>query len=133
MSQARPQAWWRQARSDLDLAVLASGNGFHAQACFFAAQAAEKALKGAIVELGLEPPHSHVLDRLLALLIAQGLDGEPLATLPLRALTRMTVTSRYPLDDAPPVDLFDRADADQAITTAEAVLRWVEQLDQPSG
>ena len=27
------------------------------QACFFAAQAAEKALKGAIVELGLEPPH----------------------------------------------------------------------------
>jgi hypothetical protein len=23
MSQARPQAWWRQARSDLDLAVLA--------------------------------------------------------------------------------------------------------------
>lgn len=69
-----------------------------------------------------------MLDRLLAVLIAQGLDGEPLATLPLRALTRMTVTSRYPLDDAPPVDLFD-----QAITTAEAVLRWVEQLDQPSG
>jgi|688.fasta_scaffold661867_3 HEPN domain-containing protein len=45
MSQARPQAWWRQARNDLDLAVLASGNGFQAQACFFAAQAAEKALK----------------------------------------------------------------------------------------
>jgi HEPN domain-containing protein len=46
MSQARPKAWWRQARNDLDLAVLASGNGFQAQACFFAAQAAEKALKG---------------------------------------------------------------------------------------
>ncbi len=133
MSQARPQAWWRQARNDLDLAVLASDNGFHAQACFFAAQAAEKALKGAIVELGQEPPHSHVLDRLLAVLIAQGLDGEPLMALPLRALTRMTVTSRYPLDDTPPAELFDRADADQAITTAEAVLRWVEQLDQPSG
>lgn len=56
MSQARPQAWWRQARNDLDLAVLASGNGFQAQACFFAAQAAAKALKGAIVELGQEPP-----------------------------------------------------------------------------
>ena len=28
------------------------------QVCFFAAQAAEKALKGAIVELGQEPPHS---------------------------------------------------------------------------
>jgi HEPN domain-containing protein len=131
MSQARPQAWWRQARNDLDLAVLASGNGFQAQACFFAAQAAEKALKGAIVELGQEPPHTHVLERLLAVLIAQGADGEPLAALPLRALTRMTVTSRYPLDDTPPLDLFDLADARSAIATAEAVLRWVEQLDQP--
>jgi len=36
MSQARPMAWWRQARNDLDLAVVASRNGFHAQACFFA-------------------------------------------------------------------------------------------------
>ena len=59
--------------------------------------------------------------------------NEPLAALPLRALTRMTVTSRYPLDDTPPVDLFDPADADAAIATAEAVLRWVEQLDQPGG
>jgi HEPN domain-containing protein len=133
MSQARPQAWWRQARNDLDLAVLASGNGFQAQACFFAAQAAEKALKGAIVELGQEPPHTHVLERLLAVLIAQGADGKPLAALPLRALTRMTVTSRYPLDDTPPLDLFDSADAHAAIATAEAVLHWVEQLDQPGG
>lgn len=36
MSQARPQAWWRQAHSDLDLAQIASGRGFHAQACFLA-------------------------------------------------------------------------------------------------
>ena len=27
-------AWWRQARNDLDLAVVASSNGFHAQVCF---------------------------------------------------------------------------------------------------
>ena len=44
------------------------------------------------------------------MLIAQGADGERLATLPLRALTRMTVTSRYPLDDTPPLDHFDLAD-----------------------
>jgi HEPN domain-containing protein len=74
-----------------------------------------------------------VLDRLLAVLLAQGLDGEPLATLPLRALTRMTVTSRYPLDDTPPLELFDPADAAQAIGTAEAVLAWVEGLDLPEG
>jgi HEPN domain-containing protein len=56
MSQARTGAWWRQAHNDLELAELARRNGFHAQACFFATQAAEKALKGAILELGGEPP-----------------------------------------------------------------------------
>ena len=58
MSQARTGAWWRQAHNDLELAELARSNGFHAQACFFATQAAEKALKGAILELGCQPPHS---------------------------------------------------------------------------
>lgn len=85
------------------------------------------------MELGQEPPHTHVLDRLLAVLIAQGVDAEPLVALPLRSLTRMTVTSRYPLDDTPPLELFDPADAREAIATAEAVLRWVEGLDGPGG
>lgn len=114
MSQARPQAWWRQARSDLDLAVLASRHGFQAQACYFAAQAAEKALKGAIVELGREPPHTHALAQLVAVLQELGL-------------------STTPLDDTPPLELFDPADAAQAIGTAEAVLAWVEGLDLPEG
>jgi len=130
MSQARPQAWWRQAHSDLDLARIASGSGFHAQACFLASQAAEKALKGAIVELGLEPPHTHGLEQLLRVLEQQGVDGEALADLPLRALTRMTVTSHYPLEDMPPMDLFDPADSAQAIATATAVLAWVEGHDR---
>lgn len=133
MSQARPQAWWRQARSDLDLAVLASRHGFQAQACYFAAQAAEKALKGAIVELGREPPHTHALAQLVAVLQELGLTTTPLADLPLRALTRMTATSRYPLDDTPPLELFDPADAAQAIGTAKAVLAWVESLALPEG
>ena len=65
MSQARPMDWWRQARNDLDLAAVASRNGYHAQACFFATQAAEKALKGAIIELGLAPPHTLGLPKLV--------------------------------------------------------------------
>jgi HEPN domain-containing protein len=114
MSQARPQAWWRQAHSDLDLAVLASRHGFQAQACYFAAQAAEKALKGAIVELGREPPHTHALAQLVAVLQELGL-------------------STTPWDDTPPLELFDPADAAQAIGTAKAVLAWVEGLDLPEG
>ena len=126
-------AWWRQARNDLDLAAVASRNGFHAQACFFATQAAEKALKGAIVELGLEPPHTHGLPKLVAVLEQQGIDVSSLVDLPLRALTRMTVTSRYPLEDTPPMDLFDGTDSAQAIATATAVLTLVGRLDQADG
>ena len=133
MSQARTGARWRQAHNDLELSALARGNGFHAQACFFATQAAEKARKGAILELGSEPPHTHVLRPLVKLLSAEGLDVAALAPLPLPALSRMSVTSRYPLDDTPPSELFDDRDSKQAITTAKAVLAWVEQLDQPSG
>ena len=126
----RPQAWLRQACNDLDLARLARDNGFHAQACYFASQAAEKALKGALLEVGIEPPHTHVLSDLVGALAAQGLEVELLSSLPLKALTRMTITSRYPIDATPPAELFDQADADQAIETASAVIGVIEQLDQ---
>ena len=128
---ARPQAWLRQAINDLDLARLARDNGFHAQACYFAAQAAEKDLKGALLELGQEPPHTPVLNDLVGALAAQGLEVGALSALPLKALTRMTITSRYPIDATPPADLFDLADAAQAIETAGAVLGVMEQFDQP--
>lgn len=128
---ARPGAWLRQGRDDLALARLATANGFHAQACFFASQAAEKALKGALLELGVEPPHTHVLPDLVEALGAQGLKVGALAALPLKALTRMTISSRYPIDATPPSELFEGGDAVQAIETAEGVIAWLEQQDQP--
>ena len=128
---ARPQAWLLQACTDLALARLASDNGFHAQACYFAAQAAEKALKGTLLELGQEPPHTHVLNDLVGNLAVQGVDVALIAALPLKALTRMTISSRYLIDATPPSELFDRSDATQAITTAEAVIAFLEQLDRP--
>ena len=101
---ARPQAWLVQARNDLDLAELACRHGFLAQACYFASQAAEKALKSALLELGLEPPHTHVLGDLLTRLQAAGLDITSFQTLPLKALSRMGITSRYPIDATPPAE-----------------------------
>ena len=41
---SRPDAWLHQARNDLALAQLAKDNGFLAQSCYFASQAAEKGL-----------------------------------------------------------------------------------------
>ena len=52
---SRPDAWLRQAHNDLALAHLAKDNGFLAQSCYYASQAAEKGLKGALLELGIEP------------------------------------------------------------------------------
>ena len=127
---ARPEAWLNQARNDLALAQLAKDNGFLAQSCYYASQAAEKALKGALLELGVEPPHTHVLNDLVQRLGENGLSTSALETLPLRGLSRMAIQSRYPLDATPPSDLFDPADAEQALATASQVLAILEALDQ---
>ena len=124
------RCWRNQASNDLALAQLAKDNGFLAQSCYYASQAAEKALKGALLELGVEPPHTHVLNDLVQRLGENGLSTSALETLPLRGLSRMAIQSRYPLDATPPSDLFDPADAEQALATASQVLAILEALDQ---
>ena len=126
-----PNRFWRnQASNDLALAQLAKDNGFLAQSCYYASQAAEKGLKAALLELGVEPPHTHVLSDLVQRLGENGLSTSALETLPLRGLSRMAIQSRYPLDATPPSDLFDPADAKQALATAAQVLAILEALDQ---
>ena len=127
---SRPEAWLKQAHNDLALAQLANDNGFLAQACYYASQAAEKALKGALLELGVEPPHNHVLNDLVQRLEKAGVDVSAIEALPLRGLSRMAIQSRYPMDSTPPSELFDRVDAEQAIQIAQEVLSHVELLDQ---
>lgn len=129
---SRPEAWLHQARNDLAMARLAREHGFLAQACDYASQTAEKALKGALLELGIEPPHTHVLNDLVRRLDDAGLDTGVLQTLPLRGLSRMAIQSRYPMDATPPSDLFDPVDADQALSTASQVLSTLAALDQES-
>jgi HEPN domain-containing protein len=126
---SRPDAWLRQARNDLALAQLARDNSFLAQSCYYASQGAEKALKGALLELGIEPPHTHVLNDLVRRLEEAGLDVRELCELPLRSLSRMAIQSRYPLDTTPPSDLFDPGDADQALSCAHQVLKIVDAFD----
>ena len=52
---SRPRACLHQANNDLACAQLARDNNYLAQACYYASQAAEKAFKGALLELGIEP------------------------------------------------------------------------------
>ena len=127
---ARPNAWMHQAQQDLALAQLAQDNGFQAAACFHASQAAEKALKSALLELGLEPPFTHVLNTLVSQLQDAGINTQNLERLALRQLSRMAVQSRYPMDATPASELFDQEDAYQALTTAKQVLSIIQALDQ---
>ena len=53
---SRPEAWLKQAHNDLALAQLANDNGFLAQACYYASQAAEQALKGLYWNSGWNHP-----------------------------------------------------------------------------
>ena len=115
---SRPQAWFKQAKDDLGVAKLTRDNGYNCQACYFASQAAEKALKGLILELGAEPAYTHVLGELIKQLKQLGCNVEALHLLPLSSLT-------------PAAELFEPADANQAISTAAAVLELVEALDTP--
>ncbi len=127
---ARPDAWLRQAHNDLELAQLAKDNDYLAQACFYASQAAEKGLKSALLELDLEPPHTHVLNDLVKRLKETGLDTQALEVIPLRSLSRMAIQSRYPMDATPPSELFDPDETDQALATAREVLTILKALDQ---
>ena len=78
---SRPEAWLRQAENDLAMAQLARDHEYLAQACFFASQAAEKALKSALLECGIEPPHTHSLMELVRALESAGLDVASLEAL----------------------------------------------------
>jgi HEPN domain-containing protein len=119
----RAEAWLRQARSDLNAARCMAGEAFHAQACYLAGQAAEKALKALLVAAGITPPYSHSLERFVEMLHSQGLDTQDLEALHLKPLTRMNSETRYPQGDEAPADLFDANDSQAALGTAEAVVR----------
>ena len=124
----RLQAWIRQAEDDLAMACHAREGGFFAQACFAASQAAEKALKGLLIGLGVEPPRSHSLERLVDALAVSGVSVEGLRALQLKLLSRMVTSTRYPDGDEAPADLFDARDCEQALAIAAEVLKRVREL-----
>jgi len=85
-------------------------------ASFHAQQAAEKALKGYLVSLGVErPPRTHDLLVLAGMIKQRG--GSPPPESDLRVLNQHGVASRYP--PAPPPT---EAEAERALAMAEEVV-----------
>ena len=89
----RVQAWLRQADCDLTVGQLTEAKGFHSQACYHYSQAAEKALKGALISLGVLPPYSHSLDRLINALDQQGVKSNALKELHVKAISSLSIQS----------------------------------------
>jgi HEPN domain-containing protein len=90
--------WLSKAGDDLRVVeVIVSGEiGVEWAACFHAQQAAEKALNGVLVHLGIDFPKSHSLDRLVALMpsdVAERFDLDALIE-----LTPWAVAGRHPED-----------------------------------
>ena len=126
---AHADAWLRQAKNDLEFAQLARNHGYLAKACFYASQAAEKVIKNPLLEVGLEPPHTHVLGDLVKRLKDTGLDTEQQEAIALRSLSRIAIQSRYPMGATPPSELFDPEEADQTLARALEVLNILKALD----
>lgn len=93
----KARTWIRDALDDLQAAqqMFVESSVFQThQACFFAQQAAEKALKAALIHDGVPFERDHDLDRLADLLPdgwqARAFVGQ------LRSLSRYSVETRYP-------------------------------------
>lgn len=128
MSAAEARAWLRYAREDLEMAELAQDSGRPArQVRFNAQQAAEKALKAAIIASGgsLERTHSLVAlaERLPRSWHASQVDAD------LADLSRAAVEERYP--DVG--DSLSAAKAESGLDVARAVVAAVEADLQREG
>lgn len=113
--------WWRYAEEDLGQAGLLSADehGSARWVCALSQQAAEKALKAALVFLQTDFPRTHDLVRLRLLLPSdwRTVTGD----LDLTSLRRWAVRSRYPADWPEPTS----ADADEALRIAKATIDLV--------
>lgn len=105
----------RMARRLLDPDVEEASWGWALQQTF------EKTLKAWLQQLGIKPPHSHDIARLLVLLEQTGVDVSQLMTL--RGFTTFAVQGRY--DDEPEELGLDRVAWCQR---AEALIEHVQDL-----
>jgi HEPN domain-containing protein len=119
-----PEDWLRHARSDLALAVAVGpvGDVLAETLCFHAQQAAEKALKAVLINVGVEFPRTHSL-RLLVDLLPSKLRTEPMPESAV-TLTDYAVTVRYPGEIEP----IGERELEEAIRLAQGVVRWADSL-----
>ena len=113
--------WLELAQGDLRAARSDALEARHV--CFFAQQAAEKALKSLLVYSDIDPPHTHDLNAVLQ--IMPDTWHVDLEEAELRALSQWAVESRYPVVPDPTADQAQEAlrQATPIVEVAEAQLK----------
>ena len=125
--------WLAKAKTDLALAtvVLEKGPDMDPWACcFHAQQAAEKALKAVLVALGTEPPYTHDLGALAAVMpddLSLDVSGDDLGD-----LTTYATGPRYVFDAGTETDDPTWAEAEQAVAIAARIVASIRvHLGEP--
>jgi len=127
--------WLAQAGEDLRAARRIAEIGIHYGACFFAQQAAEKAIRGALIHRGLAPPRSHSVADLGETLASLGALPEALASRAAR-LDLYYLPTRYPdaLPGGVPARVFGEEDSHAAVSLAlEVVTACQRDGGEPGG
>lgn len=133
--QKEAERWLKQAQNDLAAAYTLLGNGFHAQACFFSQQVAEKALKALVYFQGARFVLEHSVKEILQGLVIRypqlAKHAETAGRLDLYYLS-----PRYPnaVPGLAPFQVFTKEQAKEAVDGAGAIVREVElALEQKQG
>ena len=115
--------WLLAAEDDLRFARFAAGAEFFAQACFFAQQTAEKAVKAAHYAGGARAVLGHSVRGLIERLDARAPALDALLD-QARDLDLYYVPTRYPngLEEGTPGEAFSKAQAERAIENAAAIV-----------
>lgn len=114
-----PDEWLNRARSNLVHARQKHPDIYLEDLCFNAQQAAEKAIKAVLIDLGVDYPYTHDLMTLLTLVSEAG-KSIPDEIKEAATLTDYAVESRYPS----PAETVTDKEYNEAVSTAESVVDW---------
>jgi HEPN domain-containing protein len=121
------ERWINQALKDLDDAKFNLSGKRYNVACFLAQQSAEKSLKAYLFYAGADEVWGHSVGELCSDASNFDKDFEKIKR-ECSLLDKYYITTRYPnaLPGGIPSEVFDREDAEKAISIAEKVINFVK-------
>ncbi len=128
MMRREVELWVKAAKEDLEDAENALGRGRWFRVAFFSQQAVEKVLKALFfVVRREEPPHTHIVTELYAMLRESGFTLPRQLEEQLYILNKYYTVTRYPdAANGLPSESVDRVEAERAYNLAREVVEYVE-------